>query len=189
MDCHFLFQGIFPTQGWNPHLWHLLHWQVESLPLSHLGGSLPFLPKSKNATTFEIGSIMYPHPDSLGLVTQSLASAAFLMLSQVWRGNWKVLPQALVMMEVYRCYPQGKSLELRGFWTAHSVSPSIGGKLAVVGTMPMHFTIQALAWPVNFRPMFLMTSSLVPQPMTGKKGICQRVGRNYWSLSAPESLA
>ena len=28
----FLLQGIFLTQGWNP---HLLHWQAGSLPLSH----------------------------------------------------------------------------------------------------------------------------------------------------------
>ena len=34
VDCHFLLQGIFPIQGLN---WHLLHWQVNSLPLSHLG--------------------------------------------------------------------------------------------------------------------------------------------------------
>ena len=32
MSCHFLLQGIFPTQGLNP---HLLCWQVDSLPLSH----------------------------------------------------------------------------------------------------------------------------------------------------------
>ena len=31
---HFLLQGIFPTQESNP---CLLHWQVDSLPLSHLG--------------------------------------------------------------------------------------------------------------------------------------------------------
>ena len=74
----------------------------------------PLLPKSKNTTTFEIGLIMSP-VDSLGLITQSLASAAFLMLSQVWRWELKVLPQVLVMMEVHRSYPQGKSLELRGF--------------------------------------------------------------------------
>ena len=30
---HFLLQGIFPTQGLNLHLLHLLHWQAESLPL------------------------------------------------------------------------------------------------------------------------------------------------------------
>ena len=34
VGCHFLLQGIFPTQGSNP---HLLHWQVDSLLLSHLG--------------------------------------------------------------------------------------------------------------------------------------------------------
>ena len=31
--CHFLLQGIFPTQGSNPHLLYLLHWQVDSLPV------------------------------------------------------------------------------------------------------------------------------------------------------------
>ena len=34
VGCHFLLQGIFPTQGSNP---RLLHWQADSLPLSHLG--------------------------------------------------------------------------------------------------------------------------------------------------------
>ena len=28
VGCHFLLQGIFPTQGLNLHLLHLLHWQV-----------------------------------------------------------------------------------------------------------------------------------------------------------------
>ena len=39
VGCHFLLQGIFLTQGWNPHLC-LLHWQVDSLPLHHLGSPL-----------------------------------------------------------------------------------------------------------------------------------------------------
>ena len=30
--CHFLLQGIFLTQGLNPHLLHLLDWQADSLP-------------------------------------------------------------------------------------------------------------------------------------------------------------
>ena len=37
VGCHFLLQGIFPTQGSNPHLLCVLHWQADSLPLSHLG--------------------------------------------------------------------------------------------------------------------------------------------------------
>ena len=38
VGCHFLLQGIFQTQGSNPCFPHLLHWQVDSLPLSHWGG-------------------------------------------------------------------------------------------------------------------------------------------------------
>ena len=38
--CHFLLQGIFLTQGSNPHLLCLLRWQADSLPLSHLGSPL-----------------------------------------------------------------------------------------------------------------------------------------------------
>ena len=34
---HFLLQGIFPTQGQNPRLLCLLHWQAGSLLLSHSG--------------------------------------------------------------------------------------------------------------------------------------------------------
>ena len=33
VGCHFLLQGIFPTQGSNLCLVHLLHWQEDSLPL------------------------------------------------------------------------------------------------------------------------------------------------------------
>ena len=33
VGCHALLQGIFPTQGLNPSLLHLLHWREGSLPL------------------------------------------------------------------------------------------------------------------------------------------------------------
>ena len=33
MGCHVHLQGIFPTQGSNPCLLFLLHWQAVSLPL------------------------------------------------------------------------------------------------------------------------------------------------------------
>ena len=35
VSCHFLLQGIFPTQGSNPRLVCLLLWQSACLPLSH----------------------------------------------------------------------------------------------------------------------------------------------------------
>ena len=46
VGCQFLLQGIFPTQGSNPHLLCLLHWQVESLLPHHLGS--PIFVKSCN---------------------------------------------------------------------------------------------------------------------------------------------
>ena len=43
VGCHALLQGTFPTQGLNPHLLCLLHWQADSLPLHHLGSrQIPF---------------------------------------------------------------------------------------------------------------------------------------------------
>ena len=61
VGCHFLFQGIFLTQGLNP---CPLHSQVDSLPLSHLGS-----PKSpsvnKNYNVFDmyiLKMILVYHP-------------------------------------------------------------------------------------------------------------------------------
>ena len=41
MGCHCLLQVIFLTQGSNPRLLWLLHWQMGSLPLSYLGSPPP----------------------------------------------------------------------------------------------------------------------------------------------------
>ena len=43
VDCHFLLQGIFPTEGSNPCLLYLLHWQAGSLPLAPPGKSCGIL--------------------------------------------------------------------------------------------------------------------------------------------------
>ena len=40
VGCHFLLQRIFPNQGSSLRLLCLLHWQADSLPLSHLGSAL-----------------------------------------------------------------------------------------------------------------------------------------------------
>ena len=45
MGCHFLLQGIVLTQGLNL---GLLHWQADSLPLSHLG-SLLRMPRTEES--------------------------------------------------------------------------------------------------------------------------------------------
>ena len=43
VGCRALLQGIFLTQGSNPHLFRLLHWQADSLPLVSTGKTLVML--------------------------------------------------------------------------------------------------------------------------------------------------
>ena len=43
VGCHLLLQGIFPTQGLNPCLLCLLHWQTGSLPPGHWEAPVTFL--------------------------------------------------------------------------------------------------------------------------------------------------
>ena len=54
VGCHFLLQGIFPTQGSNP---GLLSWQVDSLPLSHEGS-----PLLKNVLSVQSSSVAQSCP-------------------------------------------------------------------------------------------------------------------------------
>ena len=48
--CHALLQGIFPTQGLNPRLLRLLHWQAGSLPQAPPGKPIQKDTSCKNNT-------------------------------------------------------------------------------------------------------------------------------------------
>ena len=63
VSCHFLLQGMFPAQGSNLCLMQLLHWQMDSLPLSHLGSCVVHIgAKLMLADTF--GMLMFfPSPN------------------------------------------------------------------------------------------------------------------------------
>ena len=63
MGCHALLPGIFPTQGLNPHLLSLWHWQVGSLPLKHLGNPIMFL--------YPFNYSPLPYTDLLRVIHQS----------------------------------------------------------------------------------------------------------------------
>ena len=58
LDCHFLLQGIFPTQGSNPGLPHFLHWQADSLPLAPPG-------KPAEIGCLKLEKVMAPHSSTL----------------------------------------------------------------------------------------------------------------------------
>ena len=55
MGYHILLQGIFPTQGLNP---HLLHWQVDSLPLTQLQSSLLSLLPDNHWSAFHLSNFI-----------------------------------------------------------------------------------------------------------------------------------
>ena len=57
--CHFLLQGIFLTQGSNPCLLCLLHWQAGSLPLRHLGSPKFCITQYKMLWRFGMGFLLF----------------------------------------------------------------------------------------------------------------------------------
>ena len=65
VGCHALLQGIFLTWRWNPHLLHLLHWQVGSLPIAPPAALLIFNIPEKDGRARLQGE----EDDSKGLVT------------------------------------------------------------------------------------------------------------------------
>ena len=69
VGCHFLLQGIFPTQGSNP---GLLHWRQMLYPLSHQGSPiqrLTGLPKPGETKEWMFGytwpSVLCPHSHTM----------------------------------------------------------------------------------------------------------------------------
>ena len=75
MGCHFLLQGIFPTQELTHVRFHLLHLQADSLPLSYLGSFL-FLIRY-----YQVRSNS-PHPASSLLVKERFLGTTALLLTK-----------------------------------------------------------------------------------------------------------
>ena len=75
VSCHFLLQGIFPTKGSNPHLLRLLHWQRDSLLLSHQG-SLEYICQTLNKYLRKGHSRVQ--------VTERVSLDGFYLLWEIW---------------------------------------------------------------------------------------------------------
>ena len=61
MNSHSLLQGIFPTQGLNPYLLCLLHWQVNSLPSEPAGKPPPPINRRwGNSHSREVAMVFHP---------------------------------------------------------------------------------------------------------------------------------
>ena len=83
MGCHFLLQGIFPTQGLNLHLLCLLHWQVGSLPLVSPGNP------SEGIRTYLLLIIhAFIKLQSLKVDTQTSLVVQWLRIHLPMQGRW-----------------------------------------------------------------------------------------------------
>ena len=103
--CHFLLQGIFPTQGLNPHLLRLLNWQVGSLPLEPLFISYTiskyFLSFSRLSVCFVCGFLCY----SKAFVSLKKKKKSLEASSSVWwieHMNLSSFPFEIINMEFQR---------------------------------------------------------------------------------------
>ena len=83
VGCLFVFQGIFPIQGSKPSFLHLLHWQVDSFPLSHLG-SCNEVPRMVKSTRTESRIVV---TEGLGreMGTCYLMDKEFRLMKMFWR--------------------------------------------------------------------------------------------------------
>ena len=84
MDCHFLLWGIFLTQERN-RLFHLLHWQGDSLPLASLVAQLVKNPPAMQETWVQ--SLGREGPLEKGMETHSSIPA--------WKIPWTEEPGGL----------------------------------------------------------------------------------------------
>ena len=65
VGCHFLLQGIFLTQGWNPCLICLLLWQADSLPLEPQGSLRVSMFNSKSILTKAVSYEKFAYLEAL----------------------------------------------------------------------------------------------------------------------------
>ena len=101
VDCHFLVQGIFLSQGSNP---SLLHWQAGSLSVSHQGSLVGWRAQDQcrhlfNDCTFlpgNYGQFHWAHPDQIS--QSDLQSCSIFSIIEEVLKNYSIL-----IFLVYNC--------------------------------------------------------------------------------------
>ena len=95
VGCHFLLQGLFLTQGSNP---RLLHWQADSLPLSHVENPVLLLPML-NFSPYYLSLFTTMHRLKGGALLKNLPAMHNnkhefnpWVGKILWRRKWKLTP-------------------------------------------------------------------------------------------------
>ena len=95
VGCYFLLQGTFSTKGSNPHILCLLHWQADSLLLSHLGSPESIMQRHK--FTQSLGILLFISKINFRTyISCTCWLVAFLNgCSKQWRRQWHPTPVVL----------------------------------------------------------------------------------------------
>ena len=93
VDCHFLLQGMFPTQGLNS---LLLHWQRGSLPQNHQGSPVYWLGENKYPSLLPIG--IRPKMDVSALNWSYVESNISLLY--VWFSKSNLIPLSILYIYI-----------------------------------------------------------------------------------------
>ena len=145
VGCHFLLQGIFPTQG-SMHFLRLLHWRAHSLPLSHLGSS--------GFPDAHIQGMIAPT-----MLVSFLGQTMLLSLPPVGEGG------AVEGVRKGDSSPaQGTDRKLTEVWVLISACPGDTGEGAVLAVMP--FLCVSCQWrEARTRRLPHSASGFLPQPL------------------------
>ena len=103
MGCHFLLEGIFPTQRLNP---SLLHWQAYSLLLNYQGG-----PASSYVSSFPLNGNMFTSKSFYFLLGKKMN----IFLGSDWKTNQNIALREFLAgqwlgLGIFHCQGQGQSL-------------------------------------------------------------------------------
>ena len=129
VSCHFLRQGIFPTQGLNPHLLHLLNWQADSLSVSH--------PRSSNQFSHSVVSDSL-RPQGLQHAKPPCPSPAPGAWSNSCSSSWwchlTISSSVVPFSSCLQSFPASGSLPMSQFFESGGLSI---GVLASASVLPM----------------------------------------------------
>ena len=113
MSCHFLLQRIFPTQGSNPGLLHLLHRQADSLPLSRQGSPGTHMKSNKKLNS------SYGDVRQCSKASTYITCSIFVLPSPVYSQENQGTERLLNLLEInqLRSERPGLGIQAIGFYT------------------------------------------------------------------------
>ena len=92
VGCHFLLRGIFPTQGLNQRLLHLLCWQADSLPI---------VPSGKRITGLILLTAPFPEQKFQILIRYSFTVFPCLLCFGCQVGDFLPSPKSWSLLSIF----------------------------------------------------------------------------------------